>query len=139
MKNENEKEFKSTMFADDATFAMDGSLKSFQTLLNILDEFTQISVFKLNVNKTIVLRIGSLNVTNIHHCKQMKFLMSSESAKTLGIVFSNDTTKMINLKAGWMKRIFDEQNNGLWKEYCTEKLNAFGGKLVLQSNLDIKD
>ena len=111
MKNENEKEFKSTMFADDA-FAMDGSLKSFQTLLNILDEFTQISVLKLNVNKTIVLRIGSLNVTNIHHCKQMKFLMSSESAKTLGTVFSNDTTK---------------------------KLNAFGGKLVLQSNLDIKD
>ena len=28
----NGKEFKSTMFADDATFAMDGSLKSFQKL-----------------------------------------------------------------------------------------------------------
>ena len=32
-------EFKSTMFADDATFAMDGSLKSFQKLICILDDF----------------------------------------------------------------------------------------------------
>ena len=35
----NGKEFKSTMFADDVTFAMDGSLKSFQKLLCILDVF----------------------------------------------------------------------------------------------------
>ena len=35
----NGKEFKSTMFADDATFAMDGSLKSFQKLLCILYDF----------------------------------------------------------------------------------------------------
>ena len=43
------------------------------------------------------------------------------------------------LKAGWTKCIFDEQNNGLWQEYYIEKLNGFGGKLILQSNLDIKD
>ena len=35
----NGKELKSTMFADDATFAIDGSLKSFQKLLCILDDF----------------------------------------------------------------------------------------------------
>ena len=43
----NEKEFKSTMFADDAISAMGGSLKSFQTLLDILDEFKQISGLSL--------------------------------------------------------------------------------------------
>ena len=32
-----------------------------------------------------------------------------------------------------------KQNNRLWQEYYIEKLNAFGGKLILQSNLDIKD
>ena len=56
----NGKEFKSTMFADDATFAMDWSLKSFQKLLRILDDFKSISGLKLNVNKTTILRIGSL-------------------------------------------------------------------------------
>ena len=34
---------------------------------------------------------------------------------------------------------FDEQNNGVWKEYYIEKLNAFRGKFVLQSYLDIED
>ena len=37
---------KSTMFADDATFAMDGSLKSFKTLISILDDFRLILGFK---------------------------------------------------------------------------------------------
>ena len=56
----NGKELKSTMFADDATFAMDGSIKPFQKLLCILDDFRLISGLKLNVNKTTILRVGSL-------------------------------------------------------------------------------
>ena len=36
----NGKEFKTTMFADDATFAMDGSLKSFKKLISILADFS---------------------------------------------------------------------------------------------------
>ena len=43
------------------------------------------------------------------------------------------------LKAGWVRRIFDEQNKGVWKEFYLEKLNAFGGKLILESNLRIQD
>ena len=39
------------------------------------------------------------------------------------------------LKAGWVKRIFDEKNKGLWKEFYLENLNAYGGKLVIESNL----
>ena len=54
----NGKEFKTTMFADDATFAMDGSLKSFKKLISILADFKLISGLKLNINKTIVLKIG---------------------------------------------------------------------------------
>ena len=43
------------------------------------------------------------------------------------------------LKAGWVRRIFDEQNKGIRKEFYLEKLNAFGGKLILESNLHIQD
>ena len=43
------------------------------------------------------------------------------------------------LKAGWVRRIFDEQNKGIWKEFYLEKFNAFGGKLILESNLHIQD
>ena len=86
----NGKEFKSTMFADDATFAMDGSLKSFQKLLCILDDFKLISGLKLNVNETTILRVDSLKYTNIQHLENLRFLWTSNSAKTLGIIFSND-------------------------------------------------
>ena len=233
----NGKEFKSTMFADDATFAMDGSLKSFQKLIRILDDFKLISGLKLNINKTIILRIGSLRYTDIQHLENLKFLWTSESAKTLGIVFANDKQKLIEnnllpklndfdnclkrwnqrklslmgkitvvktfalpkliypltvlnnppehiinkikteifkfiweskpdkikrsiimqdykngglrlinvdyfieaLKAGWVRRILDEQNNGIWKEFYLEKLNAYGGKLIFESNLHVQD
>ena len=80
----NGKEFKSTMFADDATFGMDRSLRSFQKLLSILDDFKLISGLKLNVNKTTILRVGSLKYTNIQHLENLRFLWTSNSAKTLG-------------------------------------------------------
>ena len=83
------------MFVDDATFAMDGSLKSFQKNLCILDDFKLISGLKLNVNKTTLLRVGSLKYTNIQHLKNLRFLWTSNSAKTLGIIFSNDKQKII--------------------------------------------
>ena len=51
--NVNDKEFKSTMIVDDATFAMDGSLKSFQKLEVLLNDFKSISGLKLNVNKQL--------------------------------------------------------------------------------------
>ena len=53
-------ELKNTLFADDATFMTDGSKKSFETLIEVLDNFSFISGLKLNENKCNVLRIGSL-------------------------------------------------------------------------------
>ena len=41
-------EFKSSFFADDASFLLDGSLKSFETLIMVLDNFSCISELKLN-------------------------------------------------------------------------------------------
>ena len=55
----NGKEYKRTMFADDDTFAMGGSLKSLQKLICILDDFKLMSGLKLNVKATTILRVGS--------------------------------------------------------------------------------
>ena len=43
------------------------------------------------------------------------------------------------MKAGWLRRIFDENNKGLWKEYYLEKINKFGGKLILECNVHSYD
>ena len=44
-------EIKNTLFADDATFLTDGSRHSFETLVSVLDKFSNISGLKLNINK----------------------------------------------------------------------------------------
>ena len=58
-------EFKKSLFADDASFILDGSFKSFQTLIDILDNFSYISGLKLNAKKCQVLRIGSMSKSDI--------------------------------------------------------------------------
>ena len=86
-------EVKNTLFADDATFLTDGSQKSFETLVDVLDNYSYISGLKLNVKKCNVLRTGSLKSSNVTYCNEKKFQWKSDSTKALGMVFYNDVTK----------------------------------------------
>ncbi len=83
-------ELKNTMFADDATFMTDGTKKSFEKLIYLIDEFSKISGLKLNTKKSIVMRVGALKNNNIIFRPDKNFIWTSESAKTLGITFTND-------------------------------------------------
>ena len=47
----NGKEFKTSLFADDAAFIMDGSRRSFDSLVYVMDNFSNISGLKLNAKK----------------------------------------------------------------------------------------
>ena len=67
------KEFKHSLFADDASFILDGSLKSFQTLIDILDTFSYFSGLELNAKKFQVLRIGSMTKSNVVYIKTENF------------------------------------------------------------------
>lgn len=55
------KEYKASLFADDASFILDGSRKSFKTLISIMDSFTNISGLRLNAIKCPDLRTVLLN------------------------------------------------------------------------------
>ena len=46
-------EIKKTLFADDATFLTDGTQKSFETLIDILDNYSLVSGLKLNIKNVI--------------------------------------------------------------------------------------
>ena len=56
---------KKSLFADDASFILGGSFKSFQTLIDILDNF-------INAKKCQVLRIGSMTRGNVVYLKDRK-------------------------------------------------------------------
>ena len=87
------KEFRKSLFADDTSFILDGSVKSFETLISILDNFAYISGIKLNAKKKKkcqVLRIGSLVKSETVYLKDQKFSWSSANATALGIIFTTN-------------------------------------------------
>ena len=80
-------EFKTSLFADDAAFIMDGTRKSFETLINIMDNFSYISGLRLNTNKCQVLRIGSMKINTTEYLKNRKYVWRSDEANCLGMTF----------------------------------------------------
>ena len=73
-------ECKKSLFDDDASLILDGSFKSFQTLIDISDNF-------INAKKCQVLRIGSMTEGNVLCLKDKKKQCSSTEASSLGMTF----------------------------------------------------
>ena len=90
------KENITSLFADDASFILDGSNKSFVNLIRILDKFANISGLKLNAKKCQVLRIGSLTAKTIEIVKHRKFSWNSNKASCLGMVFKTNRKKSLS-------------------------------------------
>ena len=59
-----------------------------------MEAFKSVSELKLNNKKNTVLRIGSSRNTAVEDLKHLNFSWSSESAKTLGILYFAETKKM---------------------------------------------
>ena len=72
---------------------------------------------------------------------KIKYSIIMQDYKDGGLRLINIDYFIEALKARWVRRIFDQQNTGIWiwKEFYLEKLNAFGGKLILESKLHIQD
>ena len=81
--------------ADDASFILYGSKKSFETLVTILENFSNISGLKLNTKKCQVLRIGSSKYTDVAYMKNKKIQWSSIEARALGMIFTNNKTDIM--------------------------------------------
>ena len=41
---------------------------------------------------------------------------------------------VLSLKASWVKRILDKDNNGQWKDIYLNKLKNYGGELLFECN-----
>lgn len=123
-------ELKDLLFADDASFILDGSKKSFETLIDIMDNFSNISGLKLNAKKCQILRIGSLKTTNTIHLKHRKFHWTSTEANSLGMVFK---TNKDNIFAANLEPKIKEFETCL-KQWQHRKLTLMG-KIVVVKNL----
>ena len=122
-------EFKRPLFADDASFILDGSLKSFETLIDMLDNFFLISGLKLNARKCQVLRIGTMIKNETIYLRHRKFLWSSTEASALGITFNTNKhlTFQINLES--KIKVFE----ACLKQWQHRKLTLMGKITVIKS------
>ena len=122
-------EVKETLFADDATFFTDGSKQSFESLIDVLDNFKYISGLKLNHLKCTALKAGSLKTSKYTYCKNKKFKWCNDSAKTLGVTFHTENKNIYALN---LEPKIKEFNNCL-KSWQHRKLTLMGKITVLKS------
>ena len=122
-------EIKSSLFADDATFILDGTKRSFEALINTMDNYSYVSGLKLNSSKCNILRSGSLRNTNVSYLNDRKFQWSSEKASALGIVFNNNKNKFLTDNLN--KNVNDFLN--VLKQWQHRKLSLMGKITVIKN------
>ena len=122
-------ELKNTCYADDASFILDGSQKSFETLIDVLENFSFISGLRLNSKKCQVLRIGPLKNTNISFLKKKHFVWSSSEAKALGMIFCTNNEDI--LKKNLEPKL--NQFEAVLKQWQHRKLTLLGKITVIKT------
>ena len=76
----NDLDIKQTLFADDTTYFIDGTINSFTALINAIQDFSEISGLKLNTQKSTVMRVGSLKHTLIKFKEYKNIIWTSDGA-----------------------------------------------------------
>ena len=91
------KEYKLIQYADDTTLVLDGTEKSIQSALSLVNQFSKFSGLRPNYDKTSCVKIGSLKHIDIDFAPNYNITWSQEPFSFLGITFSVDLKDMIEL------------------------------------------
>ena len=89
-----EREAKLSQFAVDTTLCLDGSEESFKEAITILKTFSQLSVLKMNNEKTKAVWIGSRKNFRLRFSRDINFCWDPGIFKVLGIKFCTDTGRI---------------------------------------------
>lgn len=125
----NMKEFLLSQYADDTQIFLDGTEKSLQETLRVLDNFYLISGLKINIEKTKAIWIGSLSNSDQRVCRNYQLDWTQGPFKILGVIF---TTEVFDI---WDLNIAPIQNQveHLLKQWSKRKLTLFGRITVIKS------
>ena len=86
----NEVEYKITQYADDTEFSLDGSKKSFESCIDVLEKFGNRSGLFLNPGKTSVIWLGSRKNSHVRYMQHLGMEWNPPRFKVLGVWFTND-------------------------------------------------
>ena len=108
---------------------MDGTRKSFETLINIMDNFSYIFGLRLNTNKCLVLRIGSMEINTTEYLNNRKYVWRSDEANCLGMTF---ITNKRNIFLSNLEPKIKEFENCL-QQWQHRKLTLMGKIVVIKN------
>ena len=83
----------------------------------------------LNTSKSVVLRVGSLKNTTLTYCDELRFQWTSDNAKTLGTVFSNNNEDVFKLN--FLPKLQSFKN--CLKQWEHRKLTLMGKVTVIKT------
>ena len=121
-------EFKKSFFANDASFISDGSFKLFPTLIDTIDNFSDISRLKIHAKKCQVLRIGSMTKSNVVYLKDRKFQWSSTEGSLLGMTFCTNKENIFRANLEHKIKLFEK----CLKQWQHRKLAPMGQITVIK-------
>ena len=81
----NGKEFRLSQYADDTQIFLNGTERSLQEILSILNMFYSMSSLKINIEKTRAIWIGALNNSETQMCRNQRLDWSQCPFKILGV------------------------------------------------------
>ena len=123
-------------YADDTEFILDGSRKSFESTVNVLNKFADMSGLNINYNKSQVIWIGSKKDSKIRYLPNLKLEWNPKVFKILGIKFTTNIDEITNINFQnklfeikqiinrWMKRIITPLGRiAIIKSLLISKLN----------------
>jgi len=90
-------EIKLCQYADDTTLTLDGSEKTFQEALSMLETFGNVSGLRLNYKKTEAFWIGSMSNSKVILFPEKNLKWPEQKVKALGVLFSNDPQISLSL------------------------------------------
>ena len=118
-----------SQYADDTTFILDGSQRSFDSTMSILHYYAELSGLRLNYSKTNVIWLGSKKFSKQVFHYRYKLQWGATKFCLLGIKFNTNLKEMISEN-------FDpklEEINLLIKVWSKRKLTVFGRIVVLKT------
>ena len=122
-------EHKISQYADDTEFLLEGDRGSFETCINIINKFSNVSGLFMNSSKTSAIWLGSMKNSNIRYMGHLGMDWNPENFKILGVWFTKDLNECIELN-------FSEKLNEIkqmFKIWIKRQLTPLGRIAILKS------
>lgn len=99
-----------SQYADDTSIILDGTQKSLESCMNVLQFYAEASGLYINMDKTKVVWIGSEKNSNVKFCEEYNLCWESNEFVVLGVKFPKNLDDIVEVnyinKLEEMKKIF---------------------------------